>query len=160
MGCRAFTSAVSNLTVARATMRRREFIAVFGGAVTWPLAARAQPAGAVIINLSENDLEAQRLVTAFQKRLAELGWIDGRNLRIYYRWAGGEVERVIASAKELVKLSADIIVGYATPSVQGTTARDQLHPHCVPLGHGSHRCPGGRGHRIADMPFCTAHVRF
>ena len=72
---------------------------------------------AVLINLSENDLEAQRLITAFRDRLAELGWIDGRNLRLDYRWASGDVDRVRAFAKELVKLSPDIIVGYATPSV-------------------------------------------
>ncbi|HXZ21304.1 MAG TPA: ABC transporter substrate-binding protein [Pseudolabrys sp.] len=102
-------------------MRRREFIAVLGGAVTWPLKVGAQPAGmrrvGVLINLSESDLEAQRLVTAFQETLAGLGWIGGRNLRLDYRWASGDVERVRAFAKELVKLSPDIIVGYATPSV-------------------------------------------
>jgi putative tryptophan/tyrosine transport system substrate-binding protein len=104
-------------------MRRREFIKVLAGsAAAWPLAARAQqPVGmrrvGVLINLSENDLEAQRLITAFQERLAQLGWIDGRNLRIDYRWGSGDVDRVRALAKELVGLSPDVIVGYATPSV-------------------------------------------
>src|SRR5262249_28412778 len=104
-------------------MRRREFITVFGGAaVVWPLAARAQqPNGTrrvgVLINLSENDVEAQRLITAFRERLAQLGWVDGRNLRIDYRWASGDVDRIRAFAKELVELSPDVIVGYATPSV-------------------------------------------
>ena len=104
-------------------MRRREFITLVGSAAAaWPLAARAQQLAGmrrvgVLINLSENDLEAQRLITAFRERLAELGWIDGRNLRIDYRWASGDVDRVRAFAKELVELSPDIIVGYATPSV-------------------------------------------
>jgi putative tryptophan/tyrosine transport system substrate-binding protein len=103
-------------------MRRREFITTLGGAVSWPFAAWAQqPAGTrrvgVLINLSENDLEAQRLITAFRERLAQLGWVDGRNLRIDYRWASGDVDRIRAFAKELVELSPDIIVGYATPSV-------------------------------------------
>jgi len=103
-------------------MRRREFITLLGGAIAWPFAARAQQLAGmrrvgVLINLSENDLEAQRLITAFRERLAELGWIDGRNLRIDYRWASGDVDRVRAFAKELVELSPDIIVGYATPSV-------------------------------------------
>jgi ABC-type uncharacterized transport system substrate-binding protein len=108
-------------------MKRREFITVVGGAaVSWPLAAQAQqPPGTrrvgVLINLSENDLEAQRLITAFRERLAQQGWVDGRNLRIDYRWASGDVDRIRAFAKELVELSPDIIVG--------------LHPHRVPVGH-------------------------
>src|ERR1051326_3952561 len=97
-------------------MRRRELIIVIGGmAVAVPFAVRAQqPTGVrrlgVLLNLSEDDLEAQRLVTAFRERLAQLGWADGRNLRIDYRWSGGDVSRVRAFAKELVELSPDIIV--------------------------------------------------
>jgi putative tryptophan/tyrosine transport system substrate-binding protein len=103
-------------------MTRREFITLLGGAAAWPLAGHAQqPAGirrvGVLMNLSENDLEAQRLVTPFREGLAQLGWADGRNLRIDYRWAGGDVGRIRAFAKELVELSPDVIVGYATPSV-------------------------------------------
>jgi hypothetical protein len=76
-------------------MRRRKFIALLSGAaVTWPLAARAQQPGemrriGVLMNLSENDPEAQRLVATFREGLAQLGWTDGRNLRIDYRWSGG-----------------------------------------------------------------------
>jgi ABC-type uncharacterized transport system substrate-binding protein len=103
-------------------MRRREFITLIGATTGWSVAARAQQAVGtrrigVLINLSENDLEAQRLITAFRERLAQLGWVDGRNLRIEYRWAGGDVDRIRAFAKQLVELSPDIIVGYATPSV-------------------------------------------
>ena|ERR1700730_9249765 len=103
-------------------MKRREFITLCGVAVAWPLAARAQqPARirrvGVLMNLSENDLEAQRLVMAFRDGLAQLGWVDGRNLRIDYRWASGDVSRIRVFAKELTELSPDIIVGYATPSV-------------------------------------------
>jgi putative ABC transport system substrate-binding protein len=103
-------------------MRRREFITILGGAGSWPLATWAQQAAGVqrvgvLINLSENDLEAQRLIAVFRERLAQLGWVDGRNLRIDYRWASGDVDRVNAFAKELVALSPDIIIGYATPSV-------------------------------------------
>src|ERR1700757_2098328 len=103
-------------------MRRRQFITLLGSAAAWPLAARAQQAAGIrrvgmLINLSETDLEAQRLVTAFREGLAQLGWVDGRNLRMDYRWASGDVGRIRAFAKELVELSPDIIVGYATPSV-------------------------------------------
>jgi putative ABC transport system substrate-binding protein len=109
--------------VALKRMQRREFITVIGGAATlYPFAAGAQqPAKirrvGVLMNLSENDLEAQRLVTAFRDGLAQLGWVDGRNLQMDYRWASGDVGRIRGFAKELTELSPDIIVGYATPSV-------------------------------------------
>src|SRR5262245_19442216 len=102
---------------------RREFITLLGCAVaTWPLGARAQQAGrprriGVLINLSESDLEAKRLTTAFQEGLAQLAWTDGRNVRIDFRWAGGDVGRIRTFAKELVELSPDIVVGYGTPVV-------------------------------------------
>ena len=95
------------------TIRRRKFITLLSGAAAWPLAARAQqPTGirrlGVLLNLSENDVEAQRLVTAFREGLAQLGWTDGRNLRIDYRWASGDVGRIRTFAKELVEMSPDI----------------------------------------------------
>jgi putative tryptophan/tyrosine transport system substrate-binding protein len=104
-------------------VRRRELIILLGGvAVAVPFAARAQQPAAmarvgVLMNLSENDLEAQRLVTVFRDGLAQLGWSDGRNLRIDFRWTDGDVGRAKGFAKELVELSPDIVVGYATPSV-------------------------------------------
>ena len=115
-------------------MQRRDFITLLGGAAAaWPLMAHAQqPAGirrvGVLMNLSENDLEAQRLITAFRERLAQLGWVDGRNLRMDYRWAGGDIGRIRAFAKELVELSPDIIVGYATPSVVALQQETQSIP--------------------------------
>lgn len=104
-------------------MRRREFISLIGGAaIAYPLAARAQQPARIrrvgmLMNLSESDVEAQRLITAFREGLTQLGWVDGRNLRMDYRWAGGDIGRIRAFAKELVELSPDIIVAYATPSV-------------------------------------------
>ena len=103
-------------------MRRREFITILGTMTGWSVAARAQQSAGIrrvgiLINLSENDLEAQRLIAVFRERLAQLGWVDGRNLRIDYRWASGDVDHIKVFAKELVTLSPDIIVGYATPSV-------------------------------------------
>src|SRR5215510_615370 len=101
---------------------RRDFITLLGGAAAWPLAAWAQQGErvrriGVLLNLSENDLEAQRLITAFREALAQLGWSDGRNLRIDYRWAGGDIGRIRTFAKELMQLSPERMVGYATPSV-------------------------------------------
>jgi putative tryptophan/tyrosine transport system substrate-binding protein len=103
-------------------MERREFITLLGSAAAWPLVAHAQqPAGVrrvgLLLNLSENDLEAQRLITVFREGLAQSGWVDGRNLRMDFRWGGGDVGRIRAFAKELVELSPDVIVAYATPSV-------------------------------------------
>ena len=94
-------------------MRRRGFIHGIAACAAWPLAARAQQAAGprrvgMLLNLSENDPEAHRLTTAFHEGLAQLGWADGRNLRIDYRWAGGDVGRIRAFAKELVELSASL----------------------------------------------------
>src|SRR5687768_1083136 len=97
-------------------IRRRGFIFTLGGAAAaWPLAARAQQPErmrrvGLLMNLSENDLEAQRLLTALREGLAQLGWADGRNLRSDYRWASGDIGRIRTFAKELVELSPDIIV--------------------------------------------------
>ena len=90
--------------------------------MAWPAAVRAQQTVrmrriGVLINLSENDLEAQRLITAFREGLAQMGWTDGRNLRIDYRWASGEFGRISTLANELVALSPDILLGYGTPVV-------------------------------------------
>src|ERR1700757_987189 len=127
-------------------MRRRQFITLLGSAAAWPLAARAQQAAGIrrvgmLINLSETDLEAQRLVTAFREGLTQLGWVDGRNLRIDYRWAAGDVGRIRAFAKELVELSPDIIVGYATPSVVAL----QQETRSVPIVFLSVTDPVGQG---------------
>ena len=104
-------------------MRRREFIALLGGAAAmWPLAASAQQADqvrriGVLSNIGESDLEAQSMVTALHEELRKLGWIDGRNLRVDHRWAAGNPERATAFAKELVALKPEVIVGHTTPSV-------------------------------------------
>jgi putative ABC transport system substrate-binding protein len=115
-------------------MRRREFITLLGGAAAWPLAARAQQPGemrriGVLMNLSENDPEAQRLVATFREGLAQLGWTDGRNLRIDYRWSAGDIERIRRSAAELVALAPDVILAYGG-SVVGPL---QQVSHTVPI---------------------------
>jgi ABC-type uncharacterized transport system substrate-binding protein len=147
-------------------MRRREFITLLGGAGAWPVAARAQQAErmrriGVLMNLSESDLEAQRLVTAFRESLTQLGWTDGRNLRIDYRWAGGDVSRIRAFAKELVELSPDVMVGYATPSVVALQQETRSIPIVFlsvtdPVGQGlvsSLAHPGGNATGFAVFEF-------
>jgi putative ABC transport system substrate-binding protein len=78
-------------------MKRREVIMLLSGAAAWPLAAGAQQPDRVrhigILNgLAETDAEVQTYDAAFRKRLDELGWIDGRNIHIDYRWGAGSVE--------------------------------------------------------------------
>jgi putative tryptophan/tyrosine transport system substrate-binding protein len=91
-------------------IRRREFITLLGGAVVaWPLATRAQqPATRVrrigfLQGLSESDPEARARTEAFRQGLDALGWTEGRNIRIDYRFAGGDSTRVQAYATELVQ---------------------------------------------------------
>jgi len=97
---------------------RREFITLLGGAAAaWPVVARAQqPAMPVIgfLGASTPSTESQR-VAAFVQRLRELGWIDGRNLTIEYRWAEGRNERYAEIAAEFVRLKVDVIVTNGTP---------------------------------------------
>jgi putative ABC transport system substrate-binding protein len=96
-------------------LKRREFITLVGGAVACPLAARAEQSErvrriGVLSGFSENDPEAQRRVTAFLNRLRELGWTDGRNIRIDYRWGAGDANRIRAYAAELVRLGPEVIL--------------------------------------------------
>jgi ABC-type uncharacterized transport system substrate-binding protein len=101
-------------------MRRRDFIkATAGWAAAWPSAVRAQqsahiPRIGVLMSDSESDPEGQAHVKAMREGLQELGWADGRNLRIDYRWAAGDIGRVRAFARELVELRPDVIVGRGT----------------------------------------------
>src|SRR5215831_21160647 len=90
-------------------VRRRQFLATLGSAAaTWPLAARAQQERmrriGVLLGHSESDPEAQSWATAFQEGLQRLGWGLGRNLRIDYRWAGSDLDRLPTLAKELIDL--------------------------------------------------------
>jgi putative tryptophan/tyrosine transport system substrate-binding protein len=99
-------------------MNRREFIAGLG-AVAWPIAARAQQGDrvrriGVLMPFDENDPVAKPRVSAFTHALADLGWTDGRNVRMELRWTGGDSNRIRALARELVGLQPDIIVTNGT----------------------------------------------
>jgi putative tryptophan/tyrosine transport system substrate-binding protein len=99
-------------------MRRREFIAVIGGAAVMPLAVRAQQTlkRATIGMLGSSTAAAQSEWTAaFLQRLRELGWSEGENIAIHYRWAEGRTERLPSLADELVRLRVDVIVTHNTP---------------------------------------------
>jgi putative ABC transport system substrate-binding protein len=104
-------------------MRRRDFMTLLGGVVAWPIAAPAQEAGKrrTIGFLGSGTPAAQGLwVAAFLKRLQELGWIEGRNVIVEYRWAEGSSNRAAELAAELVRLNVDVIVTYANPIVVAT----------------------------------------
>jgi putative ABC transport system substrate-binding protein len=101
-------------------MRRREFIAIVGGAAaTWPLAARAQKTRTIgiLMNGAAGEHVIQSSLDAFVQGLRALGWVDGRNLRIEYRWNGGNRERARNYAEELVKLAPDVILGASTTNL-------------------------------------------
>jgi putative tryptophan/tyrosine transport system substrate-binding protein len=103
-------------------MRRREFISLLGGAAAaWPLAARAQQGQrmrriGVLLGLDESDADARSWVTAFRQRLDALGWTDGHNARIDYRFAGADAGRIRAHATELVGLTPDLIFISSQPA--------------------------------------------
>ena len=102
-------------------MRRREFITVLGGAVAaCPLAAHAQQSNrlrvvGVLLAMAPDDPEAQLRVKAFEAGLRELGWTEGRNLRLEYRWAAGDAALLRKQATELVGLAPDLILATSTP---------------------------------------------
>src|SRR5215470_17284519 len=96
-------------------MRRREFITFLGAAVAWPQVVSAQQPQrmrriGMLLAFAESDPEGKRRVAAFQNRLQDLGWSDGRNIQFDYRWASGEADRLRMFAKELVDLQPDVIV--------------------------------------------------
>ena len=102
-------------------MRRRSFITLLGGAAAaWPLAGRAQQPNrmrsiGVLLALAEDDPESKARLVAFRQGLERLGWSEGRNVRIDYRFASASAEWAQVLAKELVALQPDVIVAHSTP---------------------------------------------
>jgi putative ABC transport system substrate-binding protein len=104
-------------------MRRRDFLALLGGAVAaWPPVARAQHADkvrrlAILLGVAESDPEAQARVGALKDALGKLGWTEGHNLRVEQRWTGGDADRLRAYVGELVASGPDVIVANPTPTI-------------------------------------------
>jgi putative ABC transport system substrate-binding protein len=103
-------------------VRRREFILLIGGAATWPIAVHAQQSDkvrliGVLSGATEKDAVTQKRLAAFRDGLAELGWIEGRNVRFENRWSGGDTDRMHSLAAELVSLSPDVILAHGTAAI-------------------------------------------
>jgi putative ABC transport system substrate-binding protein len=115
-------------------MRRRQFIAALGGAVaTWSSLTRAQHADltrqvGVLMSVVPDDPSGDADIAAFRQGLDELGWTDGRNIRLHLRWPGGDIERVRALAKELVELRPDALVSRSTPTTMALRSQTDLIP--------------------------------
>jgi putative tryptophan/tyrosine transport system substrate-binding protein len=107
-------------------MRRREFIAVVGGAAAWPIAARAQQTAVPVVGFlgAASATAWSTWTAAFVKRLQELGWSEGRTVAIEYRWAEAHAERYAEFAAEFVRLKVDVIVtsAPAVPAVKQATS--------------------------------------
>jgi putative ABC transport system substrate-binding protein len=115
-------------------MKRRDFLGLMGGAAAMPLLAHAQqPARTRRIGLlmihSDGDSEAQARVGVFRQQLAELGWFEGRNLQINYRWGIADAARAQAAANELVALAPDVIVANGTVA----TIAAQMATRSIPI---------------------------
>src|SRR6516225_8998955 len=108
-------------------MRRREFLVGLGGAAAWPLAASTQQGDRMrrigVLMPFAGDPEG------FSQALADLGWIDGRNVRTDVRWGDGDVNRMQARAKELVGLQPDVILANTAP----VTAALQRETRTIPI---------------------------
>ena len=127
-------------------MKRRAFILALGGAASWPLAARAQQNErmrriGVLMASAESDREGQAYVAAFREGLQKLGWTEGRNIRIDYRWAGTDLEAMGRSAVELVALNPDGILSANTP----TTAALLQQTRTIPIIFATVGDPTGSG---------------
>ena len=111
-------------------MKRRELIVLLGGGAAWPFAGHAQQPErmrrvGVLIGWPEDDPFAQRIVSAFAQALGRFGWVEGKNIRIDYRFAAGDPTVYKTYAAELVGLAPDAILASPAPAV--AALREQTH---------------------------------
>ena len=130
-----------------ARINRRETIALLGGAAAWPLAARAQQGDRVrridvLLPYDETDSVGKTYLSAFTQALADLGWADGRNVRMDLRWGGADPNRIRRLAQELVGLQPDIIVTNGTTA----TAAAQRETRTIPIVFANVADPVAAGH--------------
>jgi putative tryptophan/tyrosine transport system substrate-binding protein len=133
-------------------VKRRTFIAAIGGAVAWPVVARAQQSErvrriGVLMADDENDPVGKARLSGFTQGLAELGWTDGRNVQMDIRWTAANVDRARIHAKELVDLQPDVILAESTP----VTAALQRETRTIPIVFAYVSDPVGSG-LVAGLP--------
>jgi putative tryptophan/tyrosine transport system substrate-binding protein len=133
-------------------IRRREFITLLGGMTAWPFAARAQQLDVVrrigvLTGFAESDREGQAFVAAFREGLQKLGWVEGRNIRIDYRWAALDTDLMQRFAKELVALQPDLILTQSTPAAAAMLQQT----HTIPIVFAIVADPIGSGF-VASFP--------
>ena len=133
-------------------MKRRTFIAGLGSAAAWPVVAWGQQPErmrrlGVLMTDGENDPEGKAYLSEFTQGLAELGWTDGRTLRMDVRWAAGNVDLMQMFAKELVDLRPDVIISESTPG----TAALQRETRTIPIVFAFSGDPVGSGF-VASLP--------
>jgi hypothetical protein len=151
-------------------MRRREFITLLGGAAAWPLAARAQQGMrriGVLMPLAEDDPEARSSIEALRRGLLELGWREGNNLKIEYRFVA-DASALKPAAAELVALAPEAIVCRATPATIALKSSNleiradhqSQDRQSARLGNFAHPArPRRRGDRVAMQLAASAHSR-
>lgn len=137
-------------------MKRREFIGLLSAAAAWPHSAYAQQPErmhriGVLMALSESDAEGQARIKAFLEGLQALGWIEGRNLQVDYRWGAGSTDLIQTYAAQLVRLAPELIVGNSTAVIDALRRETNSIPLIFvlvndPVGNGfitSYARPGG-----------------
>src|SRR5260370_11189589 len=146
-------------------MRRREFIALVGGAsASWPFGTEAQQSDrvkrvGVLFVRAQNDPEGEGHAQVFEQEMQKFGWSKDRNVRFDYRWAAGDAERISTFAKEIVDARPDVIVGHTTAAVAALLRETRTIPIVFvavtdPIGSGfvaSLSRPGGNVTGFIDL---------